>query len=238
VARLGGQQDDVVLLPVARIETEDEVLGGDDPRPELLRRAGEGGGQDGILRQRPLEQQDIAPALRYQILRQRIGQHGAAGQGMQQIGGAIGRAQRIRRLGDVENQRVVRGGGGADQDLGRCIDDEVAHILFRAQPAHLRDQVVTIRRLHHLEGEGHLAGAADGPAVLDRHLGAGQRPLPIPKAQTGIGAMLGIAGVIADLQVADGQGADLRPRRQRPERRRDQHENGDRAHHHSASSHR
>ncbi len=207
VGRLGGQQADVVAAALARIVAQHEGLRGDDPEAELGGRAGEGVGQRRIVRQRATQHENPAPVLCRKILGHRIGQHGAAGDHVHQSGAAIGAAQPVGGLGDVEQQHpVVAQRIGQRQQRRRVgIDDDEAGAAVVAQPPHGRRECIGRRRLGAREIEVEAEGAADYPALAQRRLGAGVGTMSGLQLESGIAADLSVARIVDDLEIADGE---------------------------------
>ena len=122
----GAQQRRIVLLALARVGAGLEVLIGDDLRAEFLRRTGEGCGHRRVGGRGAFEDQKVAPFARDDELRKPVHELRAARIDMDEFGRAQIAAQRIVRLGDVEQKRVAAAHGCGErlEALRRRVDQE------------------------------------------------------------------------------------------------------------------
>ena len=199
-----GQQPDVAELALARVVAEHEVLLRHDPQAQPARGVLEGGADELVVIQRPLQQQHVAPLLEHQELRDRIGLHAVVGQRVIQVCLALRLAQRVVRRRDVEQQQLAPAGGGGDlsHHLARRVDQEVAHALGvqLVEFGHQRRRVGAARTR---QVEAHAQRLADEARLAQRHLGTGIGRTEGTRQGAEEGLALVVARVLVQLEVAE-----------------------------------
>ena len=199
-----GQQADVAELALARVVAEHEVLLRHDLQAQPARGVLEGGADELVVVERPLQQQHVAPLLEHQELRDRVGLHAVVGQRVIQVGLALRLAQRVVRRRDVEQQQLASAGGSGDfgHHLTGRVDQEVAHALGvqLVEFGHQRRRVGAARA-HQVEA--HPERLADEARLAQRHLGAGEGRPVRPRQGTEEGLALVVTRVLVQLEVAE-----------------------------------
>jgi hypothetical protein len=199
-----GQQGDVAVLAPPRVVGQLEGSGPGDPQAELRRRAGEGGGGRGALRILARQHQNPAPVPDRQILRQRIRQHGAAGQGVQQHRGAALGPQPVVRVADVEQDQVVAAAQRRHDRL-QPVQWQVEQNRARAGGAHGCDRIragdFTGGKFQLLKLEPHPQRAAAHPALAQCRAGAVNRRHLVAQRQPGIAALMLVGGIFGAAEI-------------------------------------
>jgi hypothetical protein len=163
---LGGDAAHVGVEGPARLAREAQAELGDRPP----KRRGEGR----VLGVRAFQQRQPRPALLQRELRQRVGPHGKAGRGVQDVRPALGPAQGVVGDGDVEDHRACRLGQVRQRQKvgGRGLDHEEPRALGQ-------------KRLHRGQERG--IGRDAGRCQLVVGAGEAARGADIGKAQLGPG---------------------------------------------------
>ena len=140
-----GLHGEMAGIGAARARHEGPGLILDDLDLEFLGRAAHRLGIGFVIVGLARDEQDMLPSLDREILHQRIGQHGPAGQEMQHAGPAIRPAQPVVGRRGIEQRQPfgLRQIGHLQQQVGRQIRDEIA-IALADQILEPRDDAVGI----------------------------------------------------------------------------------------------
>ena len=188
-----GEQRHFRLGATALVVVEAPGLFFDDLVAEALGGAAQRLGIGLVLGGRAGDQQPAVPAPHGEELAQRVGEHAAAGQGVQHVGQAAAAAQFVGGAAGVDQQAVGQGLGELAQRRGWRIDHEQAQAVV-VQPARFFQQLLGGIAVQGLQLVAVLEKAPRGVAVGNGQLGPalpgiGRLGNYIGKQRTGIGAV-------------------------------------------------
>ena len=175
---VASEQAGVGQVALARVGAQLEGSGLDDLHAVALRRPHQRLGLQRILRLGALQQQQLAPVPRRQVLGQRIAAHLCARQGVQQVSRALFAAQRIVFQTDIEDHSPTQCGGCQLHQLPQCGGWQVSQHMPHAGRLELRQR--RLQALHVGNGQlDHLQAQAQhvqfNAGFFGRHAGRRQR---------------------------------------------------------------